>query len=373
MHVDFIITELNVGGAERCLTELACGLTENAHHIRVFSLGPLPSGDQTQLVDRLRDSGITVTSGHASRPHQFIGCYRQLRSWLSEGRADVCQTFLYHANVLGTFAARAAGSRLCVGGVRVAEKKWWRCQLERRAVRRMDHVVCVSKAVADFAQHELLAETSRVHVIPNSVDVNRFANARPMDWTQFGWSPQSDIAIFVGRLHPQKGIELLQQQIDAIAPAGSNWKLLIVGDGELRTSLASWAAGVGGERVQVVGWRADVASLLKSSRLLVLPSHYEGMPNVVLEAFAAGIPVVCSGVEGSDELLSHALESQCFQPGDSEAMADRVRRFAGDPSLRRTIGEANFARATHEFAIPAMVDAYASLYRELMTRRLDVR
>ncbi len=364
MRIDFVITELNPSGAERCLTEVACGLAASGHGVRVFAFGPLPQGEKGQLVASLQAAGIPVSSGNA-RSHEFIRCYRELKVWLRDGRADICQTFLFHANVLGTFAARAAGVGVCVGGIRVAEKNWWRTRLEMRAARQMDHLVCVSHAVADFAAAELRIEAERLSVIPNAVDVTRFSTARPIDWSEFGWPRDSDVTIFVGRLHPQKGLELLQRQIDAIVPANTNQRLLLVGDGPLRARLERWAETVGRDRVQLVGWRADIASLLKSSRMLVLPSHYEGMPNVVLEAFAAGIPVVCSRVEGSQELVSHARESQSFEAGDAAEMAAKLNRFASDRALCHDMGESNLARAKRDFSIPAMVEAYASLYRTL--------
>ncbi len=373
MRVDFVITEMNVGGAERCLTQLACGLHASSHRVRVFSLGPLPCGEQRQLVDRLIAVGIPVASGEASRPSQFLSCYRHLKNWLKEGKADVCQTFLHHANVMGTFAARATTSSLCIGGIRVAEPRWLRTKIESAAVRRMDHVICVSQAVARFAQSNLHVENARCSVIGNSVDMACYSNAKPFSWSELGWPADCRVTLFVGRLHPQKGLELVQQQIDRIAPPNSHRRLLLVGDGPLRSSLQQWANDIGRERVQVMPWQSDVAPLMKASRLLVLPSHYEGMPNVVLEAFAAGLPVVCSRVEGSDELISHDRESQSFEPGDSLAMAALIERMATDDTFCRNVGEANLARARRDFSISAMVDTYASCYRDLMTRRVDVR
>jgi glycosyltransferase involved in cell wall biosynthesis len=327
---------------------------------------------QRQLVDRLVGEGITVVSGEASRPSQFLSCYRKLKDWLQEGQADVCQTFLHHANVMGAFAARDAASCLCVGGIRVAERRWFRSIIESRAIRGMDHVICVSQAVSSFAQANLGAEASRCSVIGNSVDVSRFSTARAFSWSDIGWPRDSCVTLFVGRLHPQKGLELVQQEIDKIAPLNSDRRVLLVGDGPLRSSIERWAHGLGGDRVRLMPWQKDVAPLMKAARLLVLPSHYEGMPNVVLEAFAAGLPVVCSRVEGSQELVSHNSQAQSFEPGDAVTMAALIERLASDQQFSRDVGEANLARARRDFSIPAMVDAYLARYRDLMTRRVDV-
>jgi glycosyltransferase involved in cell wall biosynthesis len=370
-RIDFVITELFVGGAERCLTELALGMAQAGDAVRVFSLGSLPQGPQGLLVGRLESAGIPVASADADSPRQFPRACRQLRDWFAHSRPDISQSFLYHANVLSGFAASAAAVSVRVAGLRVAEPKWWRCRIERAALRRVHSTVCVSRAVQRFAVDRLGCSDACSVVIPNGVDVSRFAAAAPLDWSAIGWPSDSIVSLFVGRLHPQKGIELLQQQIDTIAPAGSSRRLLLVGDGPLRVELARWADRVGAGRVRLLPWQADVAPLMRACRLLVLPSHYEGMPNVVLEAMAAARPVVCSRVEGSDELWSDAAAEQSFAAGDTAAMKQLLEAFLCDPDHSQRVGRANQARVQAEFSISAMVDAYRSHYRMLLARRLD--
>ncbi len=235
----------------------------------------------------------------------------------------------------------------------------------------MQGVVCVSRAVQKFAQDRLGCDAEQSVVIPNGVDVTRFASASPLKWSDIGWPDDSIVSLFVGRLHPQKGIELLQEKIDQIAPDGSNRRLLLVGDGPLRRDLESWSERVGRQRVQLLPWQSDVAPLMRACRVLLLPSHYEGMPNVVLEAMAAAKPVVCSRIEGSEELLSDALNQQSFPAGDSIAMNNLVEQFLSDQILCDQVGDLNQSRVRNDFSIAAMVDAYRSYYRTLLARRLD--
>ncbi len=371
MRVDFVITELFVGGAERCLTELALGLSESGDDVRVFSLGALPIDGQRTLVERLQGAGIPVATAGADRPTKFYRAYRQLRSWFDESKPDICQTFLHHANVLGPWAAAASGIEITVGGLRIAESKPLRCRIERSALRRTNSVICVSAAVQQFANERLGCSPGKSVVIPNGVDVSRFASATPLEWSAIGWPDDSIVSLFVGRLHRQKGIELLQQQVDSISPTGSNRRLLLVGDGPLRSELQRWVTQIGKHRVQLLSWQSDVAPLMRACRLLILPSHYEGMPNVVLEAMAAGRPVVCSRVEGSEELLSHTPQ-QSFPVGDGDAMADLVEQFLADEVLCDEVGSSNQARVRNDFSIAAMVDAYRSHYRTLLARRLEI-
>ncbi|TWU47211.1 GDP-mannose-dependent alpha-(1-2)-phosphatidylinositol mannosyltransferase [Rubripirellula tenax] len=372
MRIDFVITELFVGGAERCLTELATSMAAAGDDVRVFSIGSLPTGPKSLLVDRLRSGGVEVASGNADSMWQFRGAYQNLTRWLGSSPADVCQTFLFHANVIGTMAAKKAGVAVRVGGLRVAETRTLRCRIERWAVRQMTSLVCVSDDVQKFASLRLGCDSEKSIVIPNAVDVGRFAIAEAFDWTAIGWPSDAAVALFVGRLHPQKGIDLLQKAVDEIAPARSKRRLLIVGDGPDRVAIDRWAGQVGNERVVLLPWQADVAPLMRACRVLVLPSRYEGMPNVAMEAMAAGRPVVCSRAEGARELLGHDWDRQSFAIDDGPSMTRLVAAFLADADCADRTGELNQAKMRSEFSIPTMVDAYRSLYRELRTRRLDV-
>ena len=367
MRIDFVITELFVGGAERCLTEVALGLAEQGDQVRIFSLANLPTGPQRLLVDRLQQAEIPITSAGADRATQFFAARRQLVAWLKRSPPDVCQTFLHHANVVGTFAAHTAGVGVRVGGLRVAEARPLRLWLERKAVKRMHSLVCVSRAVQDFAHDRLRCDRSKTIVIPNAVDVSHFSTAVPFDWSQLDWPKESIVSLFVGRLHRQKGIEVIQSQVDRLAPPGSMRRILLVGAGPLRDQLSTWAASVGPDRVQLLPWQSDVAPLIKAARVLLLPSRYEGMPNVVLEAMASGRPVVCSRVEGSEELLAHDRGRQSFTTGDGAAMAGLAEAFLSDETLSDDVGACNQAYVRKAFSIPKLVDAYRSHYRTLLT------
>jgi glycosyltransferase involved in cell wall biosynthesis len=366
MQIDFVITELFVGGAERCLTELALGMSDAGDRVRVFSIGSLPTHERGALVSRLQDAGIEVSSGEANTHLQVISAYGQLRQWLAKSNAEICQTFLHHANVLGTFAAKSAGVPMRVAGIRVAESKTLRCKIERLALKSSQSVICVSKAVEDFAARHLGCPPSKLTVIPNGVDIQNFANAKQFNWSQIGWPEDAAVTLFVGRLHQQKGIELLQSEIDRLAPSGSNRRLLLVGDGPLRANLEAWATRHGPHQVQLLGWRPDIASLMASSRLVILPSHYEGMPNVILEAMAAGKPVVCSRVEGSQELLRHDWEHQTFPTGDSQQMATLASRFLGEAPVAKATGTVNQTFIHDHYTMASMVQRYRNHYQKLL-------
>ena len=366
MRIDFVITEMFLGGAERCLTELAVGMADAGDEVRVFSVGSLPKDERGSLVKRLTDCGIEVSTGDANTSRQVISAYSQLRKWLSSSNADVCQTFLHHANILGILAAKSVGIRTRVAGIRVAESRKLRCMIEGYALKSSQSVICVSEAVEKFAASQLGCPPSKLAVIPNGVDAKNFSSAKEFDWTQIGWPRDSVVSLFVGRLHPQKGIELLQSKVDELAPQGSNRRLLLVGEGPRRAELESWAANCGPQQVQLLGWRPDVASLMASSRLVVLPSRYEGMPNVILEAMASGKPVVCSRVEGSKELLGHDWMQQTFEAGDSQQMTILASRFLENASIATATGRTNQQLVHQHHSLASMVKQYREHYETMI-------
>ena len=324
---------------------------------------------QASLLNRLRTLSIDVESGGADSAWKAVTAYRRMAAFLRSSPPDLCQTFMYHANVLGTLAASRNTNAVRVGGLRVAEKRGLRCRVESRAVAAMDSLVCVSDGVADFAQEKLACPKPKCTVIPNTVDCVRFGVPclEPSLWDDLGWPDDTELILFIGRMHPQKGIDLLQMQIERLAPAGSKRRLLMIGDGPLSNSLDDWCAEVGVDRVRRMSFQSDVRPWIQMSRVLVLPSRYEGMPNVVLEAMASQRPVVVARVEGVRELLPSANQ-QLFEIGDHESMAQRVDSLMADANLRERLGEENRERVACDFSIPTMIDSYRSLYRGLIQR-----
>jgi len=364
MRIDLVITELPMGGAERCLTELAIGLQRRGEAVRVLTLGPPPQGPNAALVRRLAGDRIPFLSMQASSIWSAPLAFRRLRRSFATDRPQVVQTFLHHANVLGTWAARRAGVPACIGGIRVAQPSLTRAFLERRATARMDAVVSVSHAVERFARQHLLPASVESTVIPNGVDLTPFRTAEPVAWTDWGLPPEAQVALFVGRLAPQKGLDSLFLAAERFLRHDDRRWLVLVGEGPQRGFAEAACQQLPGGRGRVIGWQAEIPRLLAAARLLVLTSRYEGMPNAVLEAMAASRPVVTFDVEGVAELLGPEREHQRIEKRDPQAFADAVLRFFQDPAAATAQGGRNQARVAGHFSLEAMVDAYAALYRK---------
>ncbi|MFO1062462.1 MAG: glycosyltransferase [Pirellulales bacterium] len=147
MRVALVITELDVGGAEKCLTELALHLHRAGVDVLVIGLGPKPIAPRDALHRQLESAGIPVRFLAANGSKDFFRAVRQLRSELKQFAPDIVQSMLWHANVISSWALRKLDVPL-IGGVRVSEPRRLRHWIERNAAKRMARVVCVSDDVA---------------------------------------------------------------------------------------------------------------------------------------------------------------------------------------------------------------------------------
>lgn len=366
LRIALVTTELGVGGAERCLTQLAVNLDRARYRPVVFSLKGPPAAGRDELVDRLHEAGVPVRFLYAGGYASAWRVYRRLRELWRAERPDIVQSFLFHANVLATRAARAVGVPAVVTGIRVAEPSRWRAAVERWASRDADRVVCVSQAVAEFAERCIGIPREKLVVIPNAIDM---VDAQSQPAENCGWTQPEGafVVLAIGRLHRQKGFDWLLEVVAGVIDQLPQLRLVIAGDGPERERLVRLARQLGlADRVDFLGWRPDVRPLLQMADLFVLSSRWEGMPNAVLEAMAAGKPIAATRAEGVAELLGPASDRQCIAVGDTEGMRRLILELASDAALRRTLGEENRQRAVSEFSVEQMIARYDQLYTSLL-------
>ena len=364
------ITELEVGGAERCLAELALRLAPNRFAVAVYSLAPRPANDERSLVPKLEAAGIEVhcLSGRGAFDAPAVAW--KLARLLRRQRAEIVQTFLFHANLVGRFAAKWAGAPYVVAGLRVAEKqKRWHLTLDRWTSRWVDRYVAVSRSVATFSQREAGLPAERIAVIPNGVDTQLFDAAPPADLAELGIRPGRRVLTYVGRLDPQKGLHELLAQANGWLARLPEHDLLLAGEGPQRAELEALTRRLGlVDRIRFAGWRSDVPAILRASEILLLPSRWEGMPNALLEGMACRLPVAAMDVEGVGELLGENRDEQTAPAGDMQVFADKLVAIASSAELRARLGAENRRRVEASFTLDAMAAAYAALYDELVGR-----
>jgi glycosyltransferase involved in cell wall biosynthesis len=242
--------------------------------------------------------------------------------------------------------------------------------LERFAASRAARVVCVSQSVADDAMRRGRLPPEKIVVIPNGIDVTRYDAARPLDATLLGQPQGRRLLAFVGRLDQQKGVDWLLDLSPQLLEQCPHHDLVIVGDGPLRSEYERAVDRKGlGARVRFLGWRSDIPEVLGASEVLLLPSRWEGMPNVVLEAMASRLPVVATHSEGVLELLGGESPSQTVPFGDTQAFIAKAVTLANDRDAAARIGLENRLRVENTFSLTAMIAAYSRLFQGLAAAR----
>ncbi|MCW5965652.1 MAG: glycosyltransferase, partial [Bryobacterales bacterium] len=238
--------------------------------------------------------------------------------------------------------------------------------VHRIAYRRGVHPVAVGEQVA--ASFREMYGFAPAATIRNGIDTARFRQSEAAAaWkSSQGFGPTDKLAVSVARLEPQKNPLGLISAFAQAFPDGSGWHLLLAGDGTLRHEATVHAEALGlGNRVRFLGAQSDVAPILAASDMFVLASDWEGTPLAVMEAVAAGLPVVATNVGGLPEVVEDGESGILVAPGDMEALAAAMRSLSTDSTRLEAFRAAARARAYH-YDVTTMVDAYAKLFRGLV-------
>ena len=338
--------------------------------MRVLSLAPLPEAPKDLLLKQLQDADIPVETLNITSIRQFLSANKRLRRYVAKHQVELLQTFLYHCNVLGAMATRKLPGLVQVSGIRVADPSRWRQLLERRAARVWDHTVCVSQDVASFAQKRLRLAEKSITVIPNGLDAEIYVNNRSDRETLLGTPSERRWLLAIGRLEKQKGYDWLDKLAPQLLERAPQHDLVLVGDGSQRPRLEHLAQQRGiADRVHFLGWRPDIPQLLNAADMLLLPSRWEGMPNVLMEAMASSLPVTALPVQGVDQILGELGQLQIVREDSPTAFIDRVVQSLSDPKLLVTLGRQNRDRILAQFTVDQMIQRYGALYQQLLSNR----
>jgi glycosyltransferase involved in cell wall biosynthesis len=363
------------GGPERQMLGLARGLGP-AYRSVFLSFGE--GGRCGTFLEEARRQGFEASALEHDTPH-FRAAIRELAGWLERLRADVLCCHGYKADLLGRPAARlqkipvVAVSRGWTGEnfkVRLYEA------LDRLSLRWMDRVVCVSEGQAGKVRRAGVP-ARRVVVIRNAIRTERFNEVDPAYRRKLHDAfaePRHRIVGAAGRLSPEKGFGVLVEAARRVAQTDPPVGFILFGDGPLRQALARQVAAAGLQNIFVLaGFRADLDRFLPFLDLLVLPSYTEGLPNVILEAFAAGVPVVATAVGGTPEVLEEGVSGYLVPPGDPRALAGRIHDALRSEAKRRAMGLCGRRRIAEAFTFDGQCLQYQRLFENLAARGRGAR
>ncbi|HVR83116.1 MAG TPA: glycosyltransferase [Planctomycetota bacterium] len=343
IDVAFVIGRLNIGGAEAELVRIARGLDRTRFRPYVVTLqgaGPLAAdlGD-VELIELRRRKGLP-------------GTWLALRRLLQERKPAIVQSFLFGENIL----CRAIGQGIVVSGLQGSLSDECetgpslRLSLDRATFERASAVVSNSDYYRTL-YGSFGFDTRRIRVIRSAARDLAAADGAAVR-AQYGIPEDEVVVTCVARLVERKGH-------DDLIRAGSGLQLLFVGDGPYRRHLE-------GRGAILAGPRRDIPEILAASDIVSLPSRFgEGCPNALLEAMAAGKPVVAARTGGIPEVVADGQTGLLVPREDPDALRAALLQLAADPALRAKLGAAGRERAAREFPVSKLVQSYEALYSEL--------
>lgn len=367
MNIVHLTASTFYGGPERQMLGLARHLPEG---YRSTFLSFSEGGRCRPFVGMARHHGFEAHALKFDTPRLW-SAVRELSARLNDSGADVLCCHGYKANLVGRLAARARGTPA------VAVARGWTGEslkvrlyetIDRFHLRWMSRVVCVSEAQAEKVRRTGV-KPSRIRVVQNAIDPERFPDP---DWRyrtklhRLFRQPRTRVVGAAGRLSPEKGFDVLVEAAARIHKADRSVGFVIFGEGPCRARLAQQihAAGLGGTFV-LNGFRSDLDRFMPFFDLLVLPSYTEGLPNVVLEAFAAGVPVVATAVGGTTEVVEDGVSGHLVRPGDPAPLADRILAALASEDGLRDMGLMGRQRILERFTFRTQAARYAQLFQEL--------
>lgn len=362
-RVLLLIPTLDRSGAEQQLTLLATHLPRDGFEVRVATLtrgGP--------FVDVLKEAGIPVI--HLRKRFKFdpVALWR-LRRLLRDWQPDILHTWLFAANSYGRLAmsrrrrCKVIVSERCVD----SWKSGWQLWLDRRLVSRTDLLVGNSRSVAEFYQ-QLGIPHDRLRVVHNGIDLPAESSALPRNETLAAWDIPANARLvgYVGRLAPQKRLRDLIWAFELLRSLRDNTYFVIVGDGPEKAALQRFARDVqADQQIRFLGHREGARQLFPLFDVFWLASDFEGLSNSVMEAMAAGVPVVASDIPPNRELVVPGETGFVVPVGDRVAFAQFTAKLLAEPELSQRMGAAARERIRTEFSIDKMVAGYVALYREV--------
>jgi glycosyltransferase involved in cell wall biosynthesis len=354
-----VITSLTTGGAETLLCGVVRELVRRpGTEVTIAALYP-----RFEEARRLEGTGVRVVCLDMRGSWDLARGIGRLKRLIREVNPTVVHAHLFPADLV-TAAAAAGLSRRGVPLVFSDHSEWnrrrtipWFRRVDGWTYSHYDRLVCVSGRVEESLTAWVPAVAGRTRVIRNAVPVPE------RQWSADG--PFKTDVLLVGRMEEQKGVDVLLRALRLLKDRGRTVRTRIVGGGSLEAPYRALNAELGlEESVEFCGWRTDVEALMLRSRLLALPSRFEGLPMVLLEGMALGMPVLSSTAGGAPEVIRDGVSGLLVPPAEVEPLADALAAVLDDPAAAERMGVRARREILERYSMPAYADLLLDVYAD---------
>lgn len=362
-----VVETLDVGGTEMQMVQVALRLDPRRYHVRVACLrasGP--------LIGPLQAAGIEIlefTKGRTFTSFQSLYQLLRLAWYIHRERIDVVHAHHLGANLMAVPAARLARAPVILSSLRnLAHLPWYtpfRRKFMRLVYRLSTGVVANSEAIGRLLVEQFQVPADRVHIVHNGVDCERFPSFKSgRRQLHFNVGSEAKLIVNVANMHsPVKGHTDLIEAARTVCASIPQARFVFIGDGEQRPHLQEQVHQAGLDEFFVfLGNRDCIPELLSCCDLFVLASRAEGFPNALLEAMAAGLPVVATRVGGVPEIVEDGRSGLLVSPGNAAALAGAVIQLLQDPSAAARLATAGQQRVRKQFSLDRLIQDLHHLY-----------
>jgi glycosyltransferase involved in cell wall biosynthesis len=299
---------------------------------------------------------------------------RMLFAYLRRHRIEIVNSHLFYATCFAAPIARLAGVPCVIETTHGPESwrsSWWkkRCFVDRCIELFVSFNIAVSEANRRYLELTKRYPVRKLRVVPNGRDLSQYTEPPEEHVRQLrrhlGIDPNDRIAVVIGRLEEQKGHRYLLEALPSVTAARPDFRVVLVGEGSLRSELQDRVAALGLERnVIFAGHRAGVALFYALADFVVLPSLYEGMPLVAIEAAAAGRALIATAVDGTMEVVVPGVTGMLVPKQSVEALADAIHDLLDHPLKAQALGRAARRRAETLFSVERQIQDTSRLFEE---------
>jgi glycosyltransferase involved in cell wall biosynthesis len=363
VHIVHVLSNLGFGGQERVAFDLAVGQTRAGHRVTTISLE-----EDGPLLQEYDKRGLEVLAMPKKESGFDFALISRIRDWLKQAKVDVVHTHNPLPLYYGGTAAKAARCKLVHTKHGINPAKGRQQWMRRAAGVLVDGYVAVSASTAEVARKEFECRPSRLQVIRNGTDLSRFSPNRALGLEvrrELGIPESAFVAGTVGRIYPEKAHPYLLDSLES--ELAQDFHVVIIGDGPKARQLTEKVAGMKRpESVHLLGLRRDIPRQLCAFDVFLLTSLYEGLPIVLPEAMASGLPVVATAVGGVPKVVVEGETGFLVESGDEKALRDRVRQLRSDDELRSRMGQRAQELAHEHYSSERMVRDYLDLYKTVL-------
>ncbi len=350
------------GGPDKTILKSCEYLARRGHAAEAFYMidGQNDLGYISEMAGRLN---VRLTISRENGPAS-ISSFRSLTRVLKAGNFDIVHTHEYKSTVLAPLLRRGLGFKTVAtahGYNRTSFREVLYYGLERVFFKFADAVIAPSNDMLEILKRKGI-RSSQLHQIPNGIETG--GQERPV---RNGIKGRPRL-LYLGRLSKEKDPVILLEAMVILRYRGIDCELVLAGEGPERKNLEKkineWGLL---EAVKIPGYIKEVVPVLKEADVLINPSRTECMPNTILEAMWAGLPIVATAVGGVGEMIRDGVEGLLCPPGNPTALADAVARLIEDPSLARHMADRAYRRVMDQFTFEKHMEATLTLYSKLLT------